>query len=101
MPFSASYRPAAHIGELGEGFYDAVVPARFPLHRLRFRNQRWAERVGLGDLDAAEWELITARVRELGVPILQELPVGLGATGRGPCQALPDPDGIEMGIRGA
>ncbi|MEW6273138.1 MAG: protein adenylyltransferase SelO [Thermodesulfobacteriota bacterium] len=56
MPLSATYRPAPRILELGEGFYDAVAPARFPLHRLRFRNQRWAARVGLGDLDASEWE---------------------------------------------
>jgi uncharacterized protein YdiU (UPF0061 family) len=56
MPLSATYRPAPRILELGPGFYDVVAPQRFPLHRLRFRNQRWAERVGLGELDAAEWE---------------------------------------------
>jgi len=28
---------------------------------LRFRNQRWAERVGLGQLDAPEWEAHLAR----------------------------------------
>jgi uncharacterized protein YdiU (UPF0061 family) len=42
--------------ELGSGFYDAVEPARFPKHLLRFRNQRWAERVGLGGLSDAEWQ---------------------------------------------
>lgn len=36
---------------LGSGFYDVVTPARFPELRLRFHNRRWAERVGLGDLD--------------------------------------------------
>ena len=56
MPPSSSYRPAPRILELGDGFYDAVAAERFPLHQLRFRNQRWAERVGLGALDAAEWE---------------------------------------------
>lgn len=56
MSVSSSYRPAPRITELGDGFYDAVEAARFPEHRLRFRNQRWAERIGLGDLDAAEWE---------------------------------------------
>jgi uncharacterized protein YdiU (UPF0061 family) len=42
--------------ELGSGFYDAVEPARFPKHVLRFRNQRWAERVGLGELSDADWQ---------------------------------------------
>jgi len=56
MPISSSYRAAPRILELGEGFYDAVAAERFPLHRLRFRNQRWADRVGLGVLDPAEWE---------------------------------------------
>ena len=40
---------------LGDAFYDVVAPARFPRHMLRFRNQRWAERIGLGALDDAEW----------------------------------------------
>jgi uncharacterized protein YdiU (UPF0061 family) len=56
VPPSPAYRPAPAVVELGDGFYDAVEPARFPVHRLRFRNQRWAERVGLGTLDAGEWE---------------------------------------------
>lgn len=44
------------ITTLGEGFFDVVAPARFPLRTLRFRNQRAAERIGLGDLTAGEWE---------------------------------------------
>jgi uncharacterized protein YdiU (UPF0061 family) len=56
MPVSSSYRPAPRILELGDGFYDPVSAERFPSHQLRFRNQRWAERVGLGTLDAVEWE---------------------------------------------
>lgn len=55
MPVSPTYRPAPRILELGEGFFDEVEPARFPRHSLRFRNQRWAERVGLGDLTEDEW----------------------------------------------
>jgi uncharacterized protein YdiU (UPF0061 family) len=55
MPVSQSYRPAPRILELGEGFYDPVEAARFPRHTLRFRNQRWAERVGLGELSDEEW----------------------------------------------
>ena len=56
MPVSPTYRAAPRITTLGDGFYDEVSPARFPKHELRFRNQRWAERVGLGGLDADAWE---------------------------------------------
>lgn len=49
------YRPDPALRALGAGFYDVVEPARFPRLELRFRNQRWAERVGLGELDEAEW----------------------------------------------
>ncbi len=56
MPPSARYRPAPVHPALGPEFADVVAPARFPLHRLHWRNQRWAERVGLGTLDPAEWE---------------------------------------------
>ena len=55
MPVSSRYRPAPRFPSLGEGFFDPVTPARFPACTLRFRNQRWAERVGLGELDADEW----------------------------------------------
>ena len=40
---------------LGGGFYDRVEAAEFPETRLRFANERWAARVGLGDLDEAGW----------------------------------------------
>jgi uncharacterized protein YdiU (UPF0061 family) len=50
------YRPDPLILQLGPDFYDPVEPARFPAGILRFRNQRWAERVGLGDLDGEGWE---------------------------------------------
>jgi uncharacterized protein YdiU (UPF0061 family) len=53
------YRPDPQFRALGGGdgapFYDAVTPAEFPQHILRYRNQRWAERVGLGALSEAEW----------------------------------------------
>jgi len=48
-------RPSRAHETLGPEFYDIVAPARFPALTLRHRNQRWAERVGLGDLDNAEW----------------------------------------------
>jgi uncharacterized protein YdiU (UPF0061 family) len=56
VPVSSRYRPAPVVTGLGPAFYDPVAPARFPLHRLRYRNQRWAARVGLDELDDAEWE---------------------------------------------
>ncbi|MEM9740927.1 MAG: YdiU family protein, partial [Pseudomonadota bacterium] len=34
---------------------DPVDPAAFPLSIVRFRNQKWAELVGLGDLSDAQW----------------------------------------------
>ncbi len=52
---SAPYRPERAILELDERFYAAVAPAVFPQHILRWRNQRWAEQVGLGALSEAEW----------------------------------------------
>ena len=35
--------------QLGSAFYDVVVPARFPQHILRYRNQRAAKQIGLQD----------------------------------------------------
>ena len=55
------YTPRPVYQELGEGFADAVEPARFPELTLRFRNQRWAERIGLGELDERAWEDHMAR----------------------------------------
>lgn len=55
MPVGPDYRPAPRFEALGERFFDPVEPARFPEHRLRFRNDRAAARVGLAALDDAEW----------------------------------------------
>jgi len=41
--------------DLGIDFFDEVDPARFPEHILRYRNQAWARRVGLGGLSDAQW----------------------------------------------
>jgi uncharacterized protein YdiU (UPF0061 family) len=55
VPQPASYAPESAILELGDAFYDAVEPADFPQTILRFRNDRWAAAVGLGDLDEGAW----------------------------------------------
>jgi serine/tyrosine/threonine adenylyltransferase len=55
MLSSPLYRSSPRHGELGPDFYDIVEPATFPKHVLRYRNQRWAERVGLGGLTNEEW----------------------------------------------
>ncbi len=55
MSVGRNYRPDPRHPTLGDDFYDVVAAAEFPRADLRFRNQRWAERVGLGDLDDAEW----------------------------------------------
>ena len=55
MPLSPAYRPSMKHAELGPAFYDIVQAAEFPQHILRYRNQRWAARVGLELLSEAEW----------------------------------------------
>lgn len=65
MPVSSTYRPAPRFPDLGPGFFDPVDAASFPQRTLRFRNQRWAERIGIGELDAAEWEACFARFESL------------------------------------
>lgn len=52
---ATSYRPRTAILELDERFRTAVEPADFPQHTLRWRNQRWAGAVGLGDLSDKAW----------------------------------------------
>jgi serine/tyrosine/threonine adenylyltransferase len=55
LPQPAAYRPETAILELGDAFYDPVEAADFPQTLLRFRNDRWAPAVGLGDLSEEEW----------------------------------------------
>jgi uncharacterized protein YdiU (UPF0061 family) len=52
---SFPYGGDPRILELGTDFYDPVEPASFPKCIPRFLNRRWAERVGLGDLDDDGW----------------------------------------------
>ena len=55
MPPSNHYSPAPIHAQLGEGFFDPVLPARFPKHILRYRNNACAARLGLADLTDDEW----------------------------------------------
>ena len=55
LPSISPYRPETAILGLGDAYYDPVEAADFPQTVLRFRNDRWAPAVGLGDLDDAAW----------------------------------------------
>ncbi|RUT30030.1 YdiU family protein [Arsenicitalea aurantiaca] len=49
------HRPSKSHASLGGSFFDPVAPAAFPERILRYRNQRWARRVGLDGLDTEAW----------------------------------------------
>lgn len=55
LPPSSILRPETIHADLGGEFFDIVRPAVFPQHILRYRNERWAARVGLDGLSEAEW----------------------------------------------
>lgn len=65
MPVSSAYRPDPRLGALGPEFADAVRPADFPQAIPRFWNERWAARIGLDALTAAEREAAFARFEPL------------------------------------
>jgi uncharacterized protein YdiU (UPF0061 family) len=50
----AAFRPEQTHAALGPELFDPVRAAEFPQTRLRFRNARWAARIGL-ELDDAAW----------------------------------------------
>jgi len=64
-PQASGYRPDPRIAEIAEWIADPVAAADFPQHVLRFRNQRWASAVGLGELSDAEWVDHFGRFRPL------------------------------------
>lgn len=73
MPYSPSYRPSTRHMDLGAAFYDVVTPASFPQHVLRYRNDAWADRVGLAGLTQAEWIDAFGRFEPLPANIPQPL----------------------------
>ena len=72
-PQAAPFRAEQALLSLGEPFYDPVEPARFPEHRLRFRNDRAAVEVGLAGLSHAEWLAHFARFDPLPGSLPQPL----------------------------
>ena len=74
-PNPETYRPDPRFMQLGPEFADPVAPARFPETVLRFRNDRWAARVGLDTLTNAEWLAAFARFEPL--PENQPAPLAL------------------------
>lgn len=78
MP-SADFQPSAAYRDLGAPggapFWDAVEPARFPQHLLRYRNDRAAASIGLARLSDQEW--IDHFGRFAPLPGAQETPVAV------------------------
>ena len=65
MPKS-NYEPDPKFGRLGgPPYFDPVRPAAFPKATIRYRNQSWAEAVGLGSLTDADWIRHFARFEPL------------------------------------
>ena len=101
------YRADPRILELGPDFYDAVEPARFPKGIPRFLNKRWAESVGLVDVD---WEAHFHRFEPLPDNLTQPLALRYHGhqfrtynpeigDGRGAPDAGPDADERRAGHR--
>jgi uncharacterized protein YdiU (UPF0061 family) len=65
MPVTSAYRPEPRFFDLGDEFGDAVGAADFPKTVLRYRNDRAAASVGLGDLSDAEWIAAFGRFQPL------------------------------------
>ncbi len=65
MPVSPSYRPDPRFMRLGPEFADPVRAAAFPEAIMRYRNDRWAAKVGLERLTDDEWRSAFARFEPL------------------------------------
>lgn len=65
QPVPAPYRADPQIASLGEKIGDPVKAAQFPNAILRYRNDRWATSVGLGELSDEQWIAHFARFEPL------------------------------------
>jgi serine/tyrosine/threonine adenylyltransferase len=65
QPAPSPYRADPQIASLGEKIGDPVRAAEFPKAILRYRNDRWAQAVGLENLTDAEWISHFARFEPL------------------------------------
>src|ERR671914_44213 len=68
-----AFRPERTHKALGDAFYDVVRPAEFPEHRLRFRNDPWAARIGLDGLSDVAWIAHFGRFEPLPGAFLEPL----------------------------
>lgn len=59
------FKPATIHAALGPEFFDVVRPASFPQAVIRYRNDRWARRIGLDTLDGGRWIAHFARFEPL------------------------------------
>src|SRR5688572_22916342 len=64
-PQAAPYRPDMPLLGLADWLGEEVRPAQFPMAEPRFRNDRWARAVGLGELSDADWAGHFARFEPL------------------------------------
>ena len=55
QPAASPYRPDVKIKDLGPKIGDAATPAKFPKTIIRFRNDRWAQTVGLDNFSEEDW----------------------------------------------
>jgi uncharacterized protein YdiU (UPF0061 family) len=89
MPFDPqAYRPETALTTLGDTFWDPVEAARFPETRLRFRNDRAAEEVGMAALSDEEWTAHFGRF--VALPGAQPQPLALRYHGHQFRQYNPD-----------
>jgi uncharacterized protein YdiU (UPF0061 family) len=72
-PQPSPYRAETAIYSLGNAFYEPVEAADFPQAILRFRNDRWARAVGLGELSDDEWRGRFGRFEPLADNLKQPL----------------------------
>ncbi|MBB4639806.1 protein adenylyltransferase SelO family protein [Rhizorhapis suberifaciens] len=73
QPQASKYHPESKILALGENIGDPVEAADFPKTVLRFRNDRWAEAVGLGHLTDEQWITHFGRFQPLEETLQQPL----------------------------